>query len=45
VELNDPLGVGVRHDVTLLPEEGTVATLDLEPMLSFFSQKYRKWQL
>jgi len=30
VELDDPLGVGVGHDVALLPEEGAVAALDLE---------------
>ena len=30
VQLNDPLGVGVRHDVALLPEEGAVTALDLE---------------
>ena len=28
VELDDPLGVGVRHDVPLLPEEGRVGPLD-----------------
>ena len=28
MELDQPLGVGVRHDVALLPEEGAVAPLD-----------------
>ena len=30
VQLNDPLRVRVGHDVSLLPEEGAVAALDLE---------------
>ena len=29
VQLDEPLGVCVCHDVALLPEEGAVAALDL----------------
>ena len=47
VQLNDPLGVGMRHDVTLFPKECTITTLDLKRNsyfidFCFFHESFKK---